>query len=96
MRVSYPCGEGGAFGGVDGEAVAGFTAEGSSGVEQPAEQVGLARARELQAAGASLREICRRLEAEQLPPRGSDRWYPEAVRRMLRHEAPYTLRPRTT
>ncbi|MFI1700594.1 recombinase family protein [Streptomyces bobili] len=64
-------------------------------VEQPAEQGGLARARELRAAGASLREICRRLEAEQFPPRRSDRWHPEAVRRMLQHEAPYTLRPRT-
>ncbi|MEU1902784.1 recombinase family protein [Streptomyces hygroscopicus] len=45
--------------------------------------------------GASLREICRRLEVEQFPPRRSDRWHPEAVRRMLQNEAPYTLRPRT-
>lgn len=64
-------------------------------VEQPTEQVGLARARELRAAGASLREICRQLEAEQIPPRRSDRWHPEAVRRMLQYEVPYTLRPRT-
>ncbi|MBA2951926.1 recombinase family protein [Streptomyces himalayensis] len=66
-------------------------------VEQPAEQVGLARARELRAAGASFREICRRLEAEQVPPRRSDRWHPETVRRMLQHEALHALRgPRTT
>lgn len=65
-------------------------------VEEPTEQVGLSRARELRAGGASLREICRRLEAEQVPPRRSDRWHPEAVRRMLQHEVPYTLRPRTT
>ncbi|MFC9499827.1 recombinase family protein [Streptomyces sp. NPDC056982] len=65
-------------------------------VEHPAEQVGLTRARELRTAGASLREICRRLEIEQFPPRQSDRWHPEAVRRMLQHEAPHTLRPRTS
>lgn len=73
----------------------GWRAVGGELVEQPAEQVGLARARELRAAGTSLREICRRLEAEQIPPRRSDRWHPEAVRRMLQHEAPYTLRRQT-
>ncbi|MFE0136111.1 recombinase family protein [Streptomyces sp. NPDC059037] len=50
---------------------------------------------ELRAAGASLRDIRRRLEAEQIPPRRGDRWHPEAARRMLQHEAPYALRPRT-
>ncbi|MGW7256746.1 hypothetical protein [Streptomyces sp. NPDC054834] len=40
--------------------------------------------------------MCRRLEAEQIRPRRSDRWHPEAVRRMLQHEASYTLRSRST
>ena len=74
----------------------GWRAVGGELVEQPAEQVGRARARELRAAGASFREICRRLEAEQISPRRGDRWHPEAVRRMLQHETPYTIRARAT
>lgn len=63
-------------------------------VERDDEQAARTRARELRAAGASLREIGAALDAEEYRPRRSDRWHPQTVRRMLTAETPYTLRRR--
>lgn len=73
----------------------GWAAHKKTLIELPEEQVTRARARELRAAGASLRAICAVLEAEEHRRRGGGtRWHPEVVRRMLAHPEPYTLRRR--
>lgn len=73
----------------------GWAAHKKTLVELGDEQTTRARARELRDAGASYREICAVLEAEEHQRRrGGTDWHPEVVRRMLAHERPYTLRRR--
>jgi Recombinase len=65
----------------------GHRAAGRALVPDDREQAAIARARELQAAGASLRQIGAALEAEGHPSKRGDRWHPTAVARMLRRPA---------
>jgi DNA invertase Pin-like site-specific DNA recombinase len=62
----------------------GHRAAGRALVPDEREQAAIARARELQAAGASLRQIGAILEAEGHRPKRGARWHPTAVARMLK------------
>jgi resolvase-like protein len=53
-------------------------------VPEPAEQGALARIAELGAAGATLREMARTLDAEGHRAKRADRWHPESLRRILK------------
>ena len=61
----------------------GHRAAGRALVPDEREQAAIARARELQAAGASLRQIGAILEAEGHRPKRGARWHPTAVARVL-------------
>jgi DNA invertase Pin-like site-specific DNA recombinase len=61
----------------------GYRAEGRELVPEPAEQVALARIRQLRAVGSSIRQIAVTLTAEGHRPKRGERWHPEIVRRIL-------------
>ena len=56
-------------------------------VDDPAEQAALARARQLRAAGASMRAIADTLTVEGHTPKRGGRWHPPTVQRMLARAA---------
>jgi len=57
-------------------------------VASPAEQVALDRIRELNASGASVRQICETLDAEGIPTKsGRGTWQPAVVGRILKRSA---------
>jgi DNA invertase Pin-like site-specific DNA recombinase len=60
----------------------GYRVEDGQLVANPAEQAALMRIAELRAAGASIREITRALEAEGHRAKRAKRWHPETVRRI--------------
>ena len=62
----------------------GHRAAGRALVPDEREQAAIARARELQVAGASLRQIGATLEAEGHRPKRGAHWHPTAVARVLR------------
>jgi site-specific DNA recombinase len=66
----------------------GFRVEGGELTSDPAEQAVVARITELRAAGATLREIARLLNAEGHGAKRASQWHPEAVRRVLNRLAP--------
>jgi DNA invertase Pin-like site-specific DNA recombinase len=66
----------------------GFRVEGGELVSEPSEQATVARISELQAAGASLRQIVRLLDAEGHNAKRAGQWHPETVRRILSRLAP--------
>lgn len=61
----------------------GYRAEGGELVPEPAEQIALERIAEMQRGGLSLRAMAEALTAEGHKPRRSDRWHPEALRRIV-------------
>lgn len=70
----------------------GWRAEGRELVPDPAEQAGVYRVWQLHAAGATLRQICRTLEAEGYrPKRGGPGWHTETIRRILAGPAPVLI-----
>jgi DNA invertase Pin-like site-specific DNA recombinase len=71
-----------------GQVPFGWRVESRELVRDEAEQLVLARMRELRAAGASLRAIAARLEREGVKPRRAARWHAESVRQVLGHEQP--------
>jgi DNA invertase Pin-like site-specific DNA recombinase len=61
----------------------GWKAQGKELVEDPAEQVVLARIAELRQGGASLRQIGAQLEVDGHRPRGGARWHPNVLSRIV-------------
>ena len=62
----------------------GHRATGGALVPDEREQAVIARARELHAAGASLRQVGATLEAEGHAPKRGSRWHPTTVARVLK------------
>jgi DNA invertase Pin-like site-specific DNA recombinase len=71
-----------------GRAPYGFRIEDGVVVPDDAEQTVVALVGRLRASGASLRDICVQLEAQDLRPRNAERWHPNTVRRIASHTPP--------